>query len=322
MRDNEQLESVLATVAALLIAEDQREAAEVIRLLPARVEETGWDNWNGGIALWTVFLEAEPERYAKLASRRGHIEEAICKRLQAVVAPSTQDGYNVQIIPSVVARTNWRAAGPELSEATRRNIFDGLRRDKVRWNGRLDEFEFLARIFDLKTLPSHDLRFPDAAGDIWQHCINNNDWEEGWVYGDKRFDLLHCQAPVFLQFLCETVHPVVRPDRDEALRLVKHYNDQLRTEAWELVEQEMIAGRPRFAFRSLRDSSARSVSRARTVADALDAAWMQKEIERLEQPIERDPALGHWYGQGPGGIVLQEHSRQTGHRLSERSGLR
>ena len=37
--------------------------------------------------------------------------------------------------------------------------------------------------------------------------------------------------------------------------------------------------------------NARSVSRARSVADALDAGWMQKEIERLENAIDRDPAF-------------------------------
>ena len=31
--------------------------------------------------------------------------------------------------------------------------------------------------------------------------------------------------------------------------------------------------------------------RARTVADALDAAWMHREIERLENAVDRDPAL-------------------------------
>jgi hypothetical protein len=33
------------------------------------------------------------------------------------------------------------------------------------------------------------------------------------------------------------------------------------------------------------------MSRARPVADALDAGRMQKEIEREENSIERDPAL-------------------------------
>ncbi|WP_436285434.1 hypothetical protein [Rhizobium sp. LjRoot258] len=87
------------------------------------------------------------------------------------------------------------------------------------------------------------------------------------------------------------VHPVVRPDRNEALRLVQHFNDQLRKEGWQLVEEERIAGRPRFVAQLMRNSGGRSVSRAKSVADALDAGWMQKEIARLENAVDRDPAL-------------------------------
>jgi Abortive infection C-terminus/AbiJ N-terminal domain 3 len=84
---------------------------------------------------------------------------------------------------------------------------------------------------------------------------------------------------------------MVRPDRNEALNLVQHFNDQLKDEGWRLVEEEKIAGRPRFAAQRIHAISERSVSRARTVADALDAAWMEKAIERLENAVERDPAL-------------------------------
>jgi hypothetical protein len=37
------------------------------------------------------------------------------------------------------------------------------------------------------------------------------------------------------------VHPVVRPDRNEALKLVQHFNEQLRLEGWNLMEEEKIA---------------------------------------------------------------------------------
>lgn len=105
---------------------------------------------------------------------------------------------------------------------------------------------------------------------------------------------LCCRDPTdtFLRFLCEVVHPVVRPDRDEALRLVRHFNDQLRKEGWHLIEVEQIAGRPRYVPQRVRSNSGRSVSLARSVAAALDAGWMQKETERLEYAVDRDPALG------------------------------
>ena len=96
---------------------------------------------------------------------------------------------------------------------------------------------------------------------------------------------------MFLRFLCEVVHPVVRSDRNETLKLVSEFNDQLRREGWHLVEEEKIAGRPRFVAKPLQLTDGRSVSRARAVADALDASWMQKEIERLENAVDRDPAL-------------------------------
>jgi hypothetical protein len=57
------------------------------------------------------------------------------------------------------------------------------------------------------------------------------------------------------------------------------------------VEIEKIAGRPRFVVKAITDMGGRAVLRAKSVADALDAAWMQKEIERVENAIDRDPAL-------------------------------
>lgn len=98
-------------------------------------------------------------------------------------------------------------------------------------------------------------------------------------------------AEQFLAFLAEMVHPVVRPDRNHALELVRAFNDQLGPEGFMLVEVERIAGRPRFVAKAIGELGGRSVMRARSVADALDAAWIQKEIERVENAVDRDPAL-------------------------------
>lgn len=183
-------------------------------------------------------------------------------------------------------------ASNDVSRSTRQNIIDGLKIDGVNWSGQLEEVEFLQRIFDLEALPSRDSRFKDAAGDVWQHRVNNpEDWPDDWVFDDSRFDLLRGPAGSFLRFLCEMVHPVVRPNRDEALKLVQHFNDQLRADGWHIVEEDKIAGRPRFVAKQIQLVMERSVSRARNVADALDAGWMQKEIERLEAAVDRDPAL-------------------------------
>ncbi len=138
----------------------------------------------------------------------------------------------------------------EITEVTRRSIVDYLTL-KVKWFGRLSEDEFLARIYDLTSIPSNDGRFKNAIGDIRQHRVNWSDWPDDWVFLDERFNILWAEDEVFLKFLCETVHPVVRPDGDEVKRIVGYYNYLLKNDGWELFEKADISGRPVFGARKI-----------------------------------------------------------------------
>lgn len=133
----------------------------------------------------------------------------------------------------------------KISEATRRDLTDSLHLEKVQRSGRLGEPDFLARIFDLKALPSRDHRLNDAYRDIWQHRVNNpQDWDDDWVFYDSRFDLLPADDDLFLTFLCETLHPVVRSDAEEVERLRQMYNLLLGKDGYALVERARMSGRP------------------------------------------------------------------------------
>lgn len=147
--------------------------------------------------------------------------------------------------------THAPAPQPErgITEVTRREIIDSLTAGNASWAGRLQEEEFLARLYDLETLPSKDDRFRTAAGDIWKHRTMNNDWSDDWVFYDDRFALLRCPDDQFLRFLCETVHPVVRPDSEQARVLVAGFNEHLVNDGWELYERRQISGRPVFGAR-------------------------------------------------------------------------
>jgi len=135
----------------------------------------------------------------------------------------------------------------EISEVTRRAVVDFLVASETDWAGRLGEDDFLARLYDLTAMPSTDYRFKNAAGDIWKHRIMNFDWNVDWVFYDARFNLLWAPDAEFLRFLCETVHPVVRPDSDAARSLVASYNRELAADGWSLVEAKQISGKPVFA---------------------------------------------------------------------------
>jgi len=139
-----------------------------------------------------------------------------------------------------------------ISEVTRRAIIDYLTSGEVDWSGRLPENEFLARLYDLASLPSTDHRFDDAARDILQHrAINPHDWKDDWVFYDDRFNLMWASDEEFLRFLCETVHPVVRPNAEEASAMVGAYNRDLKADGWQLTEGKKISGRPVYIAQKL-----------------------------------------------------------------------
>ena len=133
-----------------------------------------------------------------------------------------------------------------ISEATRIAIIDHLMINGIPWSGRLSEDEFLGRLYDLISMPPTDKRAWNAASDIIQHRVIWNDWRDDWILTDPRFNLLHESDERFLRFLCETVHPVVRPNTDEALYLVDYYNNKLTGEGWRIVEVRRISGKPVF----------------------------------------------------------------------------
>ena len=95
-------------------------------------------------------------------------------------------------------------------------------------------------------MPSTDPRFPDASGDIWQHGINNYDWEDDWIFSDVRFRLDEDEP--LLRFLCETVHPEAIADNATRQELLSAYNRLLAPDGYEIVEVERISGRPVFGY--------------------------------------------------------------------------
>ena len=179
----------------------------------------------------------------------------------------------------------------KISQLTRRDIFDSIVAEKVNWCGRLEESEFLSRLFDLQSLPSTDSRFPDAAGDIWQHRINNFDWDEDWVFHDSRFNLMNGDDEVFLRFLCETVHPVVRSDPTEAEKLCQMYNQYLRNDGFQLVERTRLSGKPVYVGRFVGVGTIPGLSAARETLAGTDPGYVAQQITRMDAAVINDPGL-------------------------------
>lgn len=180
----------------------------------------------------------------------------------------------------------------KISEVTRRNIADAIILEKIDWSGRLDEQDFLSRIFDLSQMGSKDSRFRTAARDIFQHRVNNpNDWEDDWIFYDNRFELMSCEDEVFLTFLCETLHPIVQSDQDEVERMRDIYNKYLSKDGFEIIEKTQISCRPVFIGRHIGITNSSGVESAKETFKCIDGSYVSKQITRMELAVKDDPDL-------------------------------
>lgn len=182
---------------------------------------------------------------------------------------------------------DWR----HITDITRRTIFDALRVGRHPWSGKLDEVDFLSRIFDLASLPSYDSRHKDMAGDIMRHRLwNPEDWSDDWVFSDGRLDLLHVPDDIFLKFLCEMVHPVVRNDED-ADEMVATFNRYLAPDGYRITVVDTISGRRIFGAELALAGADGALDDARRIANALSSGHVTAQITRMRANIVQDAPL-------------------------------
>jgi hypothetical protein len=154
----------------------------------------------------------------------------------------------VNWVPKIDEKTEMKV---KISIVARQAIFDEITLNNISWSGRLEEPDFLNRLFDLSKLPSTDSRYDNAYDDIHKHRIMNYDWEDDWVFTDRRFNLLHCDEETLLKFLLLTVNPVSRTDEEGINQLLEIYNKYLVPSGIEIYEKSKIAGKAIYGYRDI-----------------------------------------------------------------------
>ncbi|CAN3985991.1 abortive infection family protein [Kitasatospora purpeofusca] len=178
-----------------------------------------------------------------------------------------------------------------ITEVTRRRVFDTITLEEIAWAGRLDEDDFLRRIYDLEAMVSYDSRFANARGDIVQHRFNNHDWDDDWVLTDDRFELLNGSDSTFLRFLAEMLHPVVRPDKAQVDKLLHTFNALLAADGYELVQDGAISGLP--LFKGVRNGSFHGDQPQLQLESRrllTDPRVLHEHLVRIRDGLQKDPA--------------------------------
>lgn len=156
--------------------------------------------------------------------------------------------------------------------------------------GRLDEIGFLKRLYPLDQLPSYDSRFENAEGDIWQHTINNDDYEYGWVFEDDRFCLSDGNDDKYLlDFLCEIFHPAVRNDKADWEAILDKINELLLPDGYELYPKGKISGRDIYGWRSTHSDEKVVKGQIDNIKNAFGSEYVRTQVDLMYSLIETAP---------------------------------
>jgi hypothetical protein len=179
-----------------------------------------------------------------------------------------------------------------ISEKTRRNVIQIFKSNNIKWSGKLNDVEFLSRLYDLETLPSTDSRYKDAKWDISTHRVSfPEDWLSDWIFGDKRFDLHHCPDDEFLRFICETIDPNVRPDRQETNDLLEEFNRALAEDSVRIEATKTKFGVSKYEGKGITPTTISGVNQLEESISALSWEYVERQINRMRTSIEKDPEL-------------------------------
>lgn len=92
--------------------------------------------------------------------------------------------------------------------------------------------DFLSKIWDLRIMPSTDGRYNDAYGDIYQHMVNNDDWDYEYLF-ITRLEILE-NDDVFQRFLQTVLNPDIRKTEDSIMKFYLLINPYLEKENYGL----------------------------------------------------------------------------------------
>ena len=176
----------------------------------------------------------------------------------------------------------------KVTDVTRQHIADEMQLEKIWYHGNQSEPDFLARLYNLKNLPSRDLRYSNAYDDIWQHMVNNNDWDINWIYSDPRINLLHCDDELYLKFLSMTLHPIVRTNAEEKTKLAEIYNKHLAGDGYEIVQTDEVSGKPIYSGRQQVIGQAHLAAKKTEIKKYLNTAYVNGKINTMNDAVSKD----------------------------------
>ncbi len=160
----------------------------------------------------------------------------------------------------------------------------------MNFTGKLDLITFLDRVYNLKEMPSTDPRFENARGDIWQHTINNDDWDMDWFIDYEPFGLRGGTDEQFLDFISQIFHPAVRRENSPWEEYLRKFNELLKFDGYELYCIKKISGRNVYSYRRIATDNIHLQEHIEELSSKFNSSYIDTQLQIMMNSIESNPS--------------------------------
>ncbi len=102
------IRSIVYTVTEILKADKLDELTELLSNAQITIEQTGYDNWNGGIYFYTIYLTIDIETFVRIRDRVQNIETSLLEKFSiATRHVDNEEISSILIVPKAQAKINW-----------------------------------------------------------------------------------------------------------------------------------------------------------------------------------------------------------------------
>jgi len=103
------LEPLIATMARIFAAEGKAREVAVLANAKPQIEQTDYDNWNGGICGYSIYLQVPPNLYFQLSEDRETIEKSLLEKSGPILRPFLNEWLKeILIVPLLSSEEGWQ----------------------------------------------------------------------------------------------------------------------------------------------------------------------------------------------------------------------
>ena len=95
-------------MAQLFAAEGKAREVAILTIAQSSIEQTGYDNWDGGTDIYTIYLHVPPALYAQLNGQQHDIEKLFQEKATGILRLYHRTWVGFEIVPELYTDEQWR----------------------------------------------------------------------------------------------------------------------------------------------------------------------------------------------------------------------